>query len=153
MLKEKAIRGLTIALFVGGVIFGGARSASEPIREETNQVPDSAAFYVAIVEMKDDGRTVINFNDGSWAVIDVENSEYIFQPWMMGDYEYAFTQEDDGEWATIRFINCMRTYAELEHGVETSGILDAAGNDITAEFIEASEYDRYVEHMQMIENM
>lgn len=114
----------------------------------TDVVSDTPLFYVTSIQDRDEyGDIVVEFNDGSWAVINRNAKEYIFQPWVMGDYEYRFSPETDGEWATVRFINCILTYCENMYRCEDFAIPNITGDNMVADMIGLEETDSYYSYM------
>jgi len=90
---------------------------AKDIEKEIVEVPVEVPIEVKSLEHEDnkkitctyeervDGRTVVEFSDYSYAIINYEDSEYIFQPSCMGDWDMEFSSYEDLKMA-------METYFE-----------------------------------------
>lgn len=56
---------------------------------------------------KENGDLVIDFSNGSWAIINDKTKKYIFQPIELGDWDYTFSTKQE-------LKNCMEMYTRAD---------------------------------------
>lgn len=56
----------------------------------------------------DEGEVGIEFNNGSWGIVNESKQQYIFQPEELGDWNYKFDNIED-------FKNCIETYLNIKN--------------------------------------
>lgn len=72
---------------------------------------DNTGYYMenqnnkieVVSDVEYDGKRVIDFNNGSWAVINKKENKYTFQPVELGDWDYEFDNLKD-------FKDCIQMY-------------------------------------------
>ena len=76
------------------------------ITETSSSYEDTNSDPVEITYSKRfDNKINVDFNDGSWAVLDYENNEFIFQPYCMGDWDYKFDNYNHFKKAVQTYID------------------------------------------------
>lgn len=68
--------------------------ATDKITQSINIKPETKNI-TASYKKHLDGSIVVEFSDNSWAIIDDEKSEYVFQPACMGDWDMTFNSYQD----------------------------------------------------------
>lgn len=63
-------------------------------------------FYVTSDTTNNKGKRLIEFNDGSWCVINEKEDTYIFQPYQLGDWDYKLDNIQELE-------NIIKTYYDF----------------------------------------
>ncbi|MBQ3422509.1 MAG: hypothetical protein IJH34_12815 [Romboutsia sp.] len=67
-------------------------------------------------EEREDGRLIVDFSDYSWAVINHNKGEYIFQPSCMGDWDMTFDNYEHFKMAMATYLENKNTTIEgIEH--------------------------------------
>ena len=108
---KKLIKTLLIISIISGIFTTAAVSIIEKAKDKepqstfevTNILYESTNdFYLEPNEIG------IEFNNGSWAVVNEQTNTYIFQAIELGDWEQQFESLQD-------FENCIKTYASIKN--------------------------------------
>lgn len=67
---------------------------------------------IATYEKCVDGKTIVEFSDYSWAIINHEKEEYVFQPACMGDWDMTFESYEDLKNAMATYFNDKEVVVE-----------------------------------------
>ncbi len=100
---NKVFRGAIIG-FVG-VAIGVSLTIKGYTTYATNN-NNTKEFYVTSDTTNNDGKRLIEFNDGSWCVINEKDDTYIFQPFELGDWDYKLDNIQELE-------NIIKTYYDF----------------------------------------
>lgn len=74
--------------------------------ETTPQIKRGKAMIETNSYYQEDGDLVVEYNDGSWSVINEETNKYVFAPANMGDWDLQLKNKEE-------FRNVVDTYKEL----------------------------------------
>ena len=119
-----------------------------PTQREPAWIPIGQGEFYATLTYEEDGVTIIEFNDQSWALIDRNCNpvEYVFQPAVMGDFAYTFSEEFDND-PHILFWGAIRTYQEIMYGVTLDCVIDGDGYNIMPFVFTSGEINSYDAHI------
>lgn len=89
---------LTIILTIATSLIAGIAVGSkiEKNQEEVKIIKE---------QVREDGDLIVDFSDGSWAICNEQNEEYIFQPAVMGDWDMEFENKEHLEMAIKMYLN------------------------------------------------
>lgn len=102
MKNKRLLKGLIlIGIIAITFTIGGYTKQNKDIVKVEN------ILYTSTEDFKlDEGEIGIEFNNGSWGIINESKQEYIFQPQELGDWNYNFDNIED-------FKNCIETYLNI----------------------------------------
>lgn len=97
-MRNKIIKGILLSVTIGLTFTVGKNfNTTEEIKVEKVLYASTDDFHI------EDGEIGIEFSDGSWASVNQDKNNYVFQPILMGDWSYDFDNLED-------FEKCVNTY-------------------------------------------
>lgn len=102
-MKRKVLKVLLITISISISFFVGKNfNNDKKIVEVENVLYESKDDFIL-----DDNEIVIEFSNGSFAIMNDVKKEYTFQPYEVGDWNYSFDNFED-------FKNCIETYLNIK---------------------------------------